>query len=117
MLAESEGETPDYNLPCIEEADYLVGMIAEIGEAKSHGQSLVQIEWQDILSWIEVTGAQISPGEAEAMKSLSGAYVSQYYQSLDSGSVSPVAPRQANREAVASKMHSLFAMLRGNTDG
>lgn len=95
------------------EAGYIIDALSEIGEAKSHGDSLVQIEWQDIRAWIEITGATISPGEAEAMKSLSGAYVTQFYQSLDSGSTSPVLSKPQNREAVDAKMKSLFSMLRG----
>ena len=112
LLADSNGIEPEYQLPDIGEAEYIVSALSEIGEGKISGDRLVSIDWIDIKAWIEVTGAQISAGEAEARKGLSGTYVSQYYEAMEKDCPSPNIERPKTREAIASKIKSMFAMLR-----
>lgn len=71
------------------------------------------IDWVDIKAWIDVTGAEITAGEAEAIRELSATYVSQYYKSMEKGCLSPNIERPKNRELIASKIKNMFAMLRG----
>ena len=78
------------------------------------GERLTTIDWQDIEAWINATQADLTPGEAVILRSLSNVYVSQYYESLDSGCVAPHLTAPQNRVVIENKMKSLFAMLRGN---
>lgn len=55
----------------------------------------------------------MTAGEVLALKQLSAVYVSQYYESMDSGCVSPNIEKPKDREVVAGKIKGLFAMLRG----
>lgn len=82
-------------------------MLSGIGEAKYTGDRLAAIDWTDLLSWVTVTGASISPGEAEVLIMLSSTYVAQYYTDGNSPMVV-----EADRDEVAHKLEQLFAMLR-----
>ena len=109
VLAESKGLDPEYQLP---ESSYLTSALSEVGEAKMTGERLSAIDWIDIKAWIDVTGAIMTVGECEALKTLSSIYVSQYYESMDSGCVSPNIEKPKNRDEIAGKIKGLFAMLR-----
>lgn len=87
-------------------------MLSEIGEGKTSGGSLAPINWIDIKAWIDVTGSQITAGEAEALRTMSSVYVNQFYDSMDKACPSPNIERPKDREVVAGKIKSLFAMLR-----
>ena len=113
VLAESQGCDPDYQLPNIDDAELFTSTLSSIGEAKVSSSGLASIEWSDIVAWMQATRAMLSPGEAEAIKYLSSCYVSQYYQSMEKGALSPHMESPPNREQVAGKMKTLFAMLRG----
>ena len=93
---------------------YLIEALSEIGEAKFTGEVVSPIDWTDIKSWSDVTGADLNPGEANAIRVLSSAYVAQYYESLDKGCPPPNIERLKNREVVATKIKGLFSMLRGS---
>jgi len=112
-LAESADVDPEYQMPDIGEAEYLVSALSEVGEGKISDGRLTSIDWVDIKAWIDVTGAEISPGEAEALRMLSSVYVSQYYEAMEKGCPSPNIEKLKDREVIASKVKSMFAMLRG----
>ena len=90
----------------------MVSALSEIGEGKISGERLTSIDWVDIKAWIDVTGAIMTAGEYESLRLLSSVYVSQYYESMDSGCVSPNIERPKNRDEIAGKIKGLFAMLR-----
>lgn len=110
--AESQGSEPEFELPYVDGGEYLISMLSEIGEANVRSGHLSQLDWQDIESWINVTGLDISIWEAETMRHLSGVYVNQYYASNDENCVAPVLPQPVNREIVEKQMKSFFAMMR-----
>lgn len=113
-LAESAGEEPDYQLPDAGESQYLLDILNEIGEAKWNGEKLVSIDWQDLNAWMQVTGSELTAGEAVVIRHLSGVYLSQHYESLETGCIAPHITAPQNRAVIEDKMKSLFAMLRGN---
>lgn len=98
-------------MPDSSEADYIISLLAEIGEAKS-GESLTSIDWLDIKAFSEVMGIELSPWEAESLMFLSSAYVSQYYMSMDVSCLSPNIERLKTRDAIAEKMKNLITILR-----
>lgn len=110
--AESEGKEVKFNLPNADGIEYLISMLSEIGVANMRGGHLSQLDWQDIESWINVTGLDISIWEAETMRHLSGVYVNQYYASNDENCVAPVLPQPVNRDIVATQMRSFITLLR-----
>mgnify|MGYP007065673354 CR=1 FL=1 len=99
-------------MPDMGVADYFTSLLSEVGEARLNGERIASLTWEEIRAWQCATGVQISPGEAESIRYLSSCYVSQYYQSIEPECPAPHIERPRNREEVASKMKSLFAMLR-----
>lgn len=112
IIADSQGWEPDYQLPEIGGASYLVEALTEIGEGKLTGEGFTQIDWVEIKAWMEVTGAELSPGECEAIRRLSSVYVTQYYKSRDSTCPQPNIEEPKSSEVIESKIKGFFAMLR-----
>jgi len=103
-------------LPDVEESQYLLDALFEIGLSKMAGDRLTSIDWQDIMAWVNVTGSNLTPGESVVIRHLSAVYVDQHYASLDSGCMSPHLAAPQNKVVIANKMKSLFAMLRVHKD-
>lgn len=61
---------------------------------------------------MDVTGSEITAGEAEAIKGLSSVYISQYYESIEKDCPSPNIERPKDKDVIAGKIKSMFAMLR-----
>lgn len=103
---------PDYQLPEVGELGYIVEYLSEIPEAETDGGRIKPIGWTTLKTWADMTGIRLSPGEALAMLSLSRSYVNQYYLSESPGCPPPNVETPPDREVVAGKLESLFAMLR-----
>lgn len=116
-LAETADEEPDYQMPDPGPLEYLLGYLAEIGEAEISGGHLSIIGWRTMQAWADMTGVRLTAGEALGLRRLSSAYVSQYYQSESSSCAAPHLATIPAREEVASKMKSLFSMLRSPANG
>ena len=112
-LAESNGIEPEYQLPEVGGAEYLVLALSEIGEGKISGDRITSIDWIDIKAWRDVTGAEITAGEAEALRELSAVYVSQYHEAMEKDCPSPNIEKPKNKDVIANKIKNMFAMLRG----
>lgn len=112
MLAETSGQEPEYNLPDVSQIQYLLDSLAELGQAKIVGGSIVAMDWSDINEWVKATGSKMTVSEKIALKRLSSEYALQYNKSLSNDELEPNIERPNNREVVANKMNSLFAMLR-----
>lgn len=87
-------------------------MLSEIGEGKPGVDGLEPIGWVDIDAWSRLTGAEVTPGEAAAIKYLSICYVAQYNASRDPGCPAPHIRKETNSEQVESRLKTLFSMLR-----
>jgi len=105
-------EDADLNLPDVIETAYLIDALNEIGQAKMSGDRMTAIDWQEIESWRRATESSMRPWELRAIKSMSEAYVSQYYASLEPGVVQPNAPELPDKNVVESRLKSLFSMMR-----
>lgn len=90
----------------------MVTILSEIGEGKISGDKLTSIDWVDIKAWIDVMDESITHIEASALKQLSGAYVSQYYAAMEPDCPSPNIERPKDKDVIAGKIKSMFAMLR-----
>jgi len=113
-ISEISDDEPEFQLPDKGELDYLINYLSEIGEAELNGGNLTLIGWERMQAWSNMTGTILTAGEALGLRSLSGAYVSQYYHASDSACPAPHIESLPARDEVAEKMKSLFTMLRGN---
>jgi len=87
----------------------LIEWLYDIGPMSYSGMGVVPIGWQDIQAWQSVTGLVLQPYEAEAIKTLSLAYVDQLERSKDANCPCPwIDPTDINRSAVADKVKSQF---------
>lgn len=111
-MAEISGFDAEYNLPDLDGAEYLVEALSELGEGRVSGDRLTAVSWTDIKAWMDSTGSIMTPGEVIILRNLSRIYVSQYYDAIDPACMSPCIAEVPPVEAVASKMKSLFDMLR-----
>lgn len=90
----------------------LVEWLYEIGPIVYTGMGAQPIGWADIQAWQSVTGLELEPYEAEAVISLSLAYVDQSNRSKDKNCPSPwIDPDYIDREAVAKKIKDQFRAL------
>ncbi|MCK4706858.1 MAG: hypothetical protein KAT90_15395 [Gammaproteobacteria bacterium] len=112
-IAEAEDAQPEYQLPEIGDAMYLVNALAEIGQGKTSGDMLIPIDWLDLKAWADMTGAAMSAGEFEAIRGLSSDYVSQFYRSRDADCPMPNIEIMKDQEAVEKKIRGIFSVLRG----
>lgn len=101
-------------MPEIGELEYLVSFLFEIGEAERSDGCLKTVSWSTIKAWAEVTGMQLTPREALAIRSLSKAYVDQYYLSENPACMSPIIECQPSADVVSDKLKAMFALLRKN---
>jgi hypothetical protein len=99
-------------LPDLDGGELLVEILSAIGECKSGANGLMSVEWQDIANWVNLTNAELTAGEVEAVKYLSLCYVSQHYQSIDRSCPPPNIETLPVADEVTTKLKSLFAMLR-----
>lgn len=111
-LAESCDMDPDYGLPDLDGAEYIVSALSSVGEARVDGDRLVAVSWTDITGWISATGASMTAGEVEAIKHLSVSYVNQYYKSIEPGTQSPCIPEAPPADVVLRRLDNLFTALR-----
>jgi len=105
-------EDADLNLPEVHATAYLIDALNEIGQARMTGDRMTSIDWQEIESWKRATDSSMRPWELRAIKSLSEAYVSQYYASLKPGEPQPNSRQLPDKDVVTSRLKSLFSMMR-----
>jgi len=87
----------------------LVEWLYDVGPLTYNGMGAAPVGWQDILAWQSVTGLELEPYEAEAIITLSSAYVDQHHRSKEANCPCPwVDPTQINRDAVANKIKEQF---------
>ena len=105
-------EDVDLNLPEVHATAYLIDALNEIGQARMTGDRMTAIGWQEIDSWMRATGTKMRPWELNAIKSMSEAYVSQYYAFLKPGEPQPNSRQLPDKDVVTSRLKSLFSMMR-----
>ena len=101
----------DYGFPEQGPLAYLIGYLSEMGEAQSGGEGISANGWQEIRAWSELMGVTLTPIEAKTLRTLSGAYVAEYYRADGKNCMSPCA-ELPEPETVENKIKSLFAALR-----
>jgi hypothetical protein len=101
-------------LPKIEGAEYLVSLLHEAGLCSATGMGIFPLPWQEIESWLEVTGLELSTWEKLMIKEMSEAYVGEYNQASAKDRPAPYTyvEETIDREAVANKLKSVFRSMK-----
>jgi len=101
----------DVELPEVGALKYLVGYLAEVGEAQQTGEGIIATGWQDLKAWMELTGIRLTPFEALTLRRLSICYVSQFYRSEGVDCAPPV-KQESYIETVDRKLMQMFKTLK-----
>jgi len=104
-----EPDVPPNPLP------YLTGWLFEIGPTASSGMGPTVIGWQDIAAWQGLTGIEVDPWEARALRRLSADFLNMTHEAKDASCPPPFASQAAvgrNRDAVGRQITMGFAALR-----
>lgn len=107
-------DVPELVLPPLEAGGHLVDYLYRVGPATG-GEALT---FQEIVSWQEATGRQLDAWEAETLRILSGAYLSEQHEAKDPNRPPPffAAGRDApSRQDVDAKLDALFSRLEGRS--
>lgn len=99
---------PDHDylrMPSVDGAEYLIGLLHEAGLMSSSGMSAVPLSWQEIESWLRMTGNELELWERLLIRELSEIYVGELHQATDKNRPQPVARLDAaHRARVADKL-------------
>lgn len=111
---EQDEESNFLKLPPMEGADHLVGYLMESGIAMSNGMGLTPLTWQELESWLRVTGLPLSTWEKLMLREMSEAYVNEFSQASAKDRPAPYVYTvdEIDREAVSDKLKSLFRSLK-----
>lgn len=115
---------PAFEMPDIETehaAGYLIAMLQEAGLMSSNGMGPVPLSWQEIDSWIRVSGRVLPMWERLMVKTLSEDYVSELMQATARDRAQPYTAvpeqeeEQIDRPAVADKILSILSKFKKQT--
>lgn len=107
-------ESNSLKLPEIEGGDHMVNHLTEAGICLSNGMGLMPLTWQEIDSWLSVTGLELTTWEKLTLKELSEAYVNEYSLSSDKTRPAPYVHKvdEIDRQAVSDKLKGIFRGLK-----
>lgn len=106
---EDAGETCSaLELPEAEAGAHLVGYLLKVGP----GHDGAPITFLEIEAWTRMTGTVLTAWEAGALRSLSQAYMGEYFAASDPQRPAPyAAPTPLDRAAVDAKLRAAFDLL------
>ncbi|MES1987462.1 MAG: hypothetical protein V4440_05425, partial [Pseudomonadota bacterium] len=58
--------------------EYLIEYVLKAGPGQNYGMGMVPLSFQEIASWTELNGLELSAFESNAIRDLSRSYVGQY---------------------------------------
>lgn len=91
-LLDSEG-TPSF--PELEDAEYLVTLLDEVGGVSQSGMGIAPVSWQELYAWLSVTNTEMSNWEITTLKAMSNAYCYALNESEDPAFPAPYTPEEA----------------------
>jgi len=91
---------------------YIIQWLFEAGPIDFSPMGASPLDWQVIKAWADIQGIELEPREADALRQLSMAYLSQQQKSEDKACPPPwVDPQQIDRDKVADKVSSTFKAI------
>lgn len=105
-LKESNSDLVD--LPELDQLEYIVGWIDEVGLYEHGMNGPIPIAWSSIYHWSVLTQTMLAHWEAIMIKDLSIAYCNQYHKSSSPNEPPPYAPVVFDRDQVSSRVLKLF---------
>lgn len=76
-------------MPDIDDCDYIVQWFYQSGMGMSGANGLMSLTWQELQSFSEMTGCELTGWEAEVLMSMSRAYSGSYHKSQEPDSPAP----------------------------
>lgn len=106
------GEPP--NMPEIEEGAQVIEYLQEVGPTLPGAMGPEPVTFAEIDAWSRTTGYDPTAWEAQTIRRLSRAFVSQYAKSKETNSPAPWTGDKVDRKAVASGIDKLLGMASKN---
>lgn len=88
-MRNKQGEELELILPDLGDEGYLVPLFIECGTSKAGANGLLPLDWMDIEAWKSATQLELNPFEALMIRSMSKAYVGEYYAAKDKARARP----------------------------
>lgn len=98
-------------MPDIGWGDHVLADFFECGPVLEAGEGKVPLSYSEIACWAVLTGAEVTPWQANAMQHLSRVYLSQFYAAANPSCPQPWTDGFVDREKVASATKGLFAKI------
>lgn len=93
-------------MPPIDAASYLVSYLFEVGPTTGEGP----ITHQEIAAWCSLTGRELEPWEVDALRRMSGAYLSEAHEATEPKRSPPAwTGEKPTREQVSDTLGSLLS--------
>lgn len=93
-------------LPPLDVGAYLVEYLFEVGPGTGDGP----ITHQEIAAWCALTGREVEPWEVDALRRMSGAYLSEAHEATDPKRAPPAwESEQPTKEQVSNTIESLLS--------
>lgn len=112
----ASGDAYEPSLPDLNEAGYIVSLVNEAGTVSSSGMGISGLTWQEIESWLNVTGLSISTWEKLMVFKMSAAYASEYSSATAVDAPEPFAKiideGELDREVVANRIRNILHSLK-----
>lgn len=117
---EADPESLFLQLPDLEGAEYIIGMLHEAGLMLRTGMGPVPLSWQEIDAWMRVTETNPELWERILIKDLSEAYVGELHRASAKDSACPYMPEveeqevEDRRTAVSNKLLEALRSMKRN---
>lgn len=110
-LIDAGRSAPALEPPEVTNGQYLLEYLSEIGEARSNGNTLSPIDWEEITAWQHLTGTDLSTWDARMLRHLSSVYVASYHKAEDPNCPPPWMPEQTSEKQLTRRLDQLIGAV------
>ena len=115
-IKEVDENSSSLQLPDLDGAEYLVGLLHEAGLMSSNGMGSVCLSWSEINAWLQVTEIDLTLWERLTITELSEVYVGELNKASAKDSEAPYKPtpdvEEVDRALVDKKIRNVFSMFK-----
>jgi len=102
------------NLPEVQNAEYIIEYLFEVGPSMSNGMGLCPISYTEIKAWMDATKTECSPWDVNMIRHLSRVFISQHHESEKENCPAPFNYIVENdienaRKQIDSQLRNIFA--------
>ena len=88
-MRDQDADHPHLKLPEIDDCDHVIQWFFESGMGMSGANGLIALTWQELKSFSDLSGANLSGWESETLINMSRAYTGSYHRSQEPDSPAP----------------------------